>query len=116
MRRRKVTYPPPKTATKGPPPVFGAADPRNPANRTISIDLTALAGRASVAPGARVRIMSGLYAGETATVEAMAGGVIPAAVVRTESGQTRRARTVDLEPIRGDEEPAGAPSERDASA
>ena len=26
MRRRKVTYPPAKTATKGPPPVLGATD------------------------------------------------------------------------------------------
>ena len=116
MRRRKVTYPPPKTATKGPPPVFGTADPRNPSNRTVSIDLTALAGRASVAPGARVRILSGLYAGEIATVEAMAGGVIPAAVVRTETGRTRRARTIDLEPIRSDDPGPGAPVDPGATA
>lgn len=100
MRRRKVTYPPPKTATKGAPPVLGAADPRNPAGRTVSINLAAVAGRASIGLGDRVRILSGLYAGESAIVESVAGGVIPAAMVRTESGRTRRSRTIDLEPIR----------------
>ncbi len=100
MRRRKVTYPPPKTATKGAPPVLGAADPRNPAGRTVTINLAAVTGRASIRPGDRVRILSGVYAGEAATVESVAGGVIPAAMVRTESGRTRRSRTIDLEPIR----------------
>ena len=47
----------------------------------------------------RVVIMgTGLYAGETAVVESLAGGVIPAANVRTEAGRTRRVRTVDLAP------------------
>jgi hypothetical protein len=100
VRRRKVTYPPPKTATKGPPPVLGSVDPRNPAGRTISINLAAVAGRPSIGLGDRVRILSGLYAGEAAVVESVASGVIPAALVRTETGRTRRARTIDLEPIR----------------
>ena len=100
MRRRKVTYPPAKTATKGPPPVLGAADPRNPAGRTVSINLAAAAGRASIRLGEKVRILSGLYAGEAAVVESVASGVISSAMVRTESGRTRRARTIDLEPIR----------------
>ena len=100
MRRRKVTYPPAKTATKGPPPVLGAADPRNPAGRTISINLAAAAGRASIRLGEKVRILSGLYAGEAAVVESVASGVISSAMVRTEAGRTRRARTIDLEPIR----------------
>jgi len=100
VRRRKVTYPPAKTATKGPPPVLGAADPRNPAGRTISINLAAAAGRASIQLGEKVRILSGLYAGEAAVVESVASGVISSAMVRTESGRTRRARTIDLEPIR----------------
>lgn len=100
MRRRKVTYPPPKTATKGVPPLLGAADPRNPAGRTVSINLSAIVGRASIGIGDRVRILSGLYAGESAIVESVAGGVIPAALVRTETGRARRARTIDLEPIR----------------
>ena len=47
----------------------------------------------------RVTIMgTGLYAGETAVVESIAGGVIPAANVRTEAGRTRRVRTIDLAP------------------
>ena len=100
MRRRKVTYPPPKTATKGAPPVLGAADPRNPAGRTVTINLAATTGRASIRLGDRVRILSGLYAGESAIVESVAGGVIPAAMVRTDTGRTRRSRTIDLDPIR----------------
>ena len=100
MRRRKVTYPPPKTATKGPPPILGAADPRNPAGRTVTINLAATTGRASIRLGEKVRIVSGLYAGEAAVVESISAGVIPSAMVRTESGRTRRARTIDLEPIR----------------
>lgn len=100
MRRRKVTYPPAKTATKGPPPVLGAVDPRNPAGRTVSINLAATTGRPSIRMGDRVRILSGLYVGEAAVVESVAAGVIPAAMVRTEAGRTRRARTIDLEPIR----------------
>ena len=100
MRRRKVTYPPPKTATKGAPPVLGAADPRNPAGRTVAINLAATTGRASIRLGDRVRILSGLYAGESAIVESVAGGVIPAAMVRTDTGRTRRSRTIDLDPIR----------------
>src|SRR3989304_2164971 len=100
MRRRKVTYPPPKTATKGPPPLLGANDPRNPAGRTVSINLAAVVGRSSIGLGDRVRILSGLYAGEAATVESVSGGVIPAVMVRTESGRTRRSRPIDLEPIR----------------
>jgi hypothetical protein len=100
VRRRKVTYPPPKTATKGAPAVLGANDPRNPAGRTVSINVAAAAGRASIRLGEHVRILSGLYVGETAVVESVASGVISSAMVRTEAGRTRRARTIDLEPIR----------------
>ena len=57
------------------------------------------AGRTGIDVGMRVIILgTGLYAGETAVVESIAGGVIPAANVRTEAGRTRRARTVDLVP------------------
>lgn len=100
MRRRKVTYPPAKTATKGPPPVLGATDPRNPAGRTVSINLSAVKGRSSIGLGDRVRILSGLYTGEIAVVESVSGGVIPAVMVRTEAGRSRRCRTIDLEPVR----------------
>jgi hypothetical protein len=57
-----------------------------------------MTGRADIVQGARVQITSGLFAGEFAIVESIVGGVIPAAVVRTEAGRTRRARTVDLIP------------------
>ena len=43
--------------------------------------------------------MSGLFEGEIALVESLAGGLIPAALVRTEAGRARRARTIDLEPV-----------------
>jgi len=100
VRRRKVTYPPPKTATKGRGTVPGADGPRDPAARTVSINLAAAAGRASIRIGEKVRILSGLYAGEAAVVESVASGVISSAMVRTEAGRSRRARTIDLEPIR----------------
>lgn len=108
MRRRKVVYPPPKTATKG-----GAASPdtRSPAaSRVVSIDLGAIRGRADLRPGMRVQITGGTYAGETATVESVAGGVIPAAVVRNEAGLARRVRAIDLAPVTGraDDSTSGA--------
>ena len=64
------------------------------------IDTRAGRGRAGLAEGSRVRILgNGLYAGELAVVERLVPGVIPAAFVRTESGGTRRVRTIDLEPV-----------------
>jgi hypothetical protein len=106
VRRRKVTYPPPKTASSG-----GSAGPTNAdlraaaaASRTVSINLDAMKGR-ELRQGSRVQITSGIYAGEFAIVESLVTGVIPAAVVRTEAGKTRRARTVDLVPA-----PASAPA------
>lgn len=68
------------------------------ASRVASINLGAMTGRADIAQGSRVRIASGLFAGEFAIVESVVGGVIPAAVVRTESGSSRRVRTIDLVP------------------
>jgi hypothetical protein len=100
MRKRKVVYPPPKTATKGASTAAAAADARAAAaaSRTVSINLGAMTGRAEITKGSRARIASGLYAGEIAIVESVVGGVIPAAVVRTEAGRTRRVRTIDLVP------------------
>ena len=100
MRRRKVTYPPPKTATSGGSAGPTAADLRAAAaaSRVATINLQAMTGRADIVPGTRVQITSGLFAGEFAMVESLVGGMIPAAVVRTEAGKTRRARTVDLIP------------------
>jgi hypothetical protein len=42
---------------------------------------------------------SGLYAGELAVIESLIDGVIPAAMVRTDAGRTRRVRSVDLERV-----------------
>jgi hypothetical protein len=65
-----------------------------------SINTSALEGRSGLAVGDRVRILgTGLYAGEIAVIERMAGGAIPAAAVRTEAGRSRTVRTVDLEPV-----------------
>ena len=71
----------------------------------MSINLQAMTGRPEIGVGSRVRITSGLYAGELAIVESVVGGVIPAAVVRTDDGKSRRARTVDLVPVTPGEEP-----------
>ena len=100
MRRRKVTYPPPKTASSGASATNTGADARAAAaaSRVANINLQAMTGRADIVQGGRVQITSGLYAGEFAVVESLVSGVIPAALVRTEAGKTRRARTVDLIP------------------
>ena len=66
-------------------------------------------GRDAVVQGGRVQITSGIYAGEFAIVESVVGGVIPAAIVRTEAGRTRRARTVDLIPSPISAAPKAAP-------
>ena len=66
------------------------------ASRVAVIDLRAMTSQPDIAPGTRVQIASGLYAGEFATVESVVSGVIPAATVRTEAGATRRVRAIDL--------------------
>ena len=93
-----------------------AARAAQAAARVANINLEAMTGRAGIAQGTRVRIASGLYAGEFAIVESVVGGVIPAALVRTESGSSRRARTIDLVPApledapkRSDDEAPPAP-------
>ena len=96
MRKRKVTYPPPRNKKQPLPPA--APEPTYVRPTVASINLTAGAGQAGFAVGDRVRIAgTGLYTGEAAVIESIAGGVIPSAVVRTEAGRTRRVRTIDLE-------------------
>ena len=95
-RKRKVNYPPPRTATR-PAPSDGLAGSPAPRPTVVTIDLTAATGRSDVKVGDRVRLAgSGLYSGEIAVVEKLVGGVIPSAFVRTEAGRTRQVRTVDL--------------------
>jgi hypothetical protein len=81
------------------------------ASRVANINLGAMTGRADITQGSRVQIGSGLYAGEFAIVESVIGGVIPAAVVRTESGGSRRVRTIDLVPAPLDGSPPKAEEE-----
>jgi hypothetical protein len=98
MRKRKVTYPPPKTATRKPRTAGLPGDPGYVRPTVAAIDVNALAGRDDIAVGQRVRIGGdGLYSGETAVVESLVGGLIPAAMVRTEADKTRRVRAVDLQ-------------------
>ena len=74
-------------------------DPITPPS-VATIDTKAGLGRPGIVSGSLVTILgTGLYAGETAIVERLVAGVVPAAVVRTEAGRTRQARTIDLEPI-----------------
>ena len=77
MRRRKVTYPPPKTATSGGSSA-SAVDARAAANanRAVSINLEAKVGRPSIVQGARVQIGSGWVMGEISIVEFVVWGVI----------------------------------------
>lgn len=94
-RKRKVFIPPKKSSGPRPDPGYGLP----PAG--VQINTAALDGRAGLEVGDKVRILgTGLYAGEVAVIERMAGGVVPAAVVRTEAGRARTVRTVDLEPVR----------------
>lgn len=95
MARKKVVYRPTRPK-KGPPPSPGPIIPPS----SVTIDTTAGLGREGIVVGSRVTILGGgLYAGEIAVVERLVGGVIPAALVRTEAGRTRQVRTVDLEPV-----------------
>ena len=95
VKKRRQTYPPPRSS-KGPAPAY--VPPVTPPTVAL-INRQASTGRSGIEVGMRVTIMgTGLYAGETAVVESIVSGVIPAADVRTEAGRTRRVRTIDLVP------------------
>lgn len=101
-RKRKVNYPPARTATRPAPAAGASPEPKYLRPTVVEIDPTAALGRTGIGLGVRVRIIgSGLYSGELAVVEGVVGGVIPAVLVRTEAGRTRRVRTIDLEPVVG---------------
>ena len=103
MRKRKVTYPVARTATKQPRTAGLPGDPTYVRSTVATINLAALDVRDDLKVGHRVRIGGeGLYSGEFAVVESLSSGIIPAAVVRTEAGKTRRVRTVDLERVAAD--------------
>jgi hypothetical protein len=118
MRKRKVTYPVARTATRQPRSTGLAGDPSYVRSTVATINLAALDVRDDLVVGGRVRIGgSGLYAGELAVVETILGGIIPAAMVRTDAGKTRRVRAVDLERVTAERIPAesspttGSPAE-----
>jgi len=101
VRKRKTTYPVARTATKPAPAAGAGAEPAYVRQTVVAIDATAITGRPNLKVGDHVRILgTGLYAGQGAVIEKLIVGVIPSAFVRTEAGGTRRARTIDLEPIR----------------
>jgi hypothetical protein len=94
-RKRRPNYPPARSS-KGPAPAHVA--PATPPTVAV-INREAGAGRPGIEVGLRVTILgAGLYAGETAVVESVTSGVIPAATVRTDAGRTRRVRAIDLAP------------------
>jgi hypothetical protein len=117
-RKRRVVYPPPRTATRQARP--GDPDDGPPVEyvrpTVANINIQASRGRDGLKVGDRVRITGGgLYSGELATIDKIATGVIPSAVVRTDAGRTRQVRTIDLEPVAAPRpeptqgsEPAGA--------
>ena len=93
-RKRKVFYPPAKTSRRPPEPGSDAS-PERP--NLATINLRAGAGQAGFKVGDRVRITAaGLYSGEIGVIERLSSGVIPSALVRTERGNTRQVRTIDL--------------------
>jgi hypothetical protein len=118
VRKRKVNYPPAKTANRPAPATGLPTDPPYVRPTVATIDLTAGKGRAGLSVGGRVRISgTGLYAGEIAVIEKLVtGGVIPSAVVRTEAGKSRQVRTIDLEPVGPNTTSAPAPSPAAESA
>ena len=104
MRKRKVTYPVARTATRRAPQAGAGPEPAYVRPTVVAIDLTAGSGRTGLAIGDRVRIVgTGLYSGEAAVIERFPRAIVPAAFVRTEAGRTRQVRTIDLEPITGED-------------
>ena len=113
MRKRKTNYPPAKTDKR---PARPDGLPGDRARSTVAvIDVEAARGRSGLAVGGRVRVAgSGPYSNETVTITKLISGVIAQAIVTTDAGDSRRVRTIDLEPIpannestRADDHPAG---------
>ena len=111
-RKRKQNYPPPKSSRR-PAPAGSEESPVRP--NLATIDLTAGTGRSGLSVGDRVRIdASGLHSGEIGVIERLSAGVIPSALVRTEKGDTRQVRTIDLSPAVKAPTPAPASTEAEA--
>ncbi len=98
MTKRKNVYQQRGGGNRRPPAPGSDASVERPNLATINSQ--AVIGRAGFRVGDRVRIEgSGMFAGEAAVIEKLVGSVIPSALVRTESGGTRQARTIDLVPL-----------------
>jgi len=99
LTKRKKQFFPPKVNKKAPAPAGSEEAYERP--NLATINLQAGAGKTGFAVGDRVTIEGGgTYSGEVATIEKLNSGVIPSAVVRTASGNTRHVRTIDLSPAR----------------
>jgi hypothetical protein len=99
VRKRKPNYPPAKTANR---PAPAGTTPGEPVVRSTvaTINLQAVKGRGGLQVGGRVRVLgTGRHAGAIATIDKLVRGGIPQAIVRTETGETSRVRTIDLEPV-----------------
>lgn len=97
MVKRKQPYPQAKTATRQPRGGGPGGDSALVRPTLAKIELAALEVRSDISVGDRVTIAGGgLYAGQEATVEAVHHGAIPAMIVRTDEGKTRRVRGIDL--------------------
>lgn len=120
-RKRKTTYPPAKTSNQPAPRPGAGPEPTTSRPSVVTINTAAIRGRDGLAVGTRVRLSgSGLYSGETATIERLVNGPIPAAFVRTDAGNTRQVRTIDLTPVVDEPPPArqaeAAPTDATQSA
>jgi hypothetical protein len=87
------------TSKRRPPPTD--PPPRREHDPAVRINQAAVRGQAELALGDRVRIGGDeRYSGEVAVIERFMGTAIPSAVVGTEGGRVRQARTVDLEAMK----------------
>lgn len=95
-KKRNTNYAAARNSRRPPAPDRSSLYPQT----SVDIDLQAVKGRAGLTVGTKVRIAgTGLYSGEIAVIERLTGSVVPSAVVRTEAGNTRQVRTIDLEPV-----------------
>ena len=99
MTKRKREYPSARTNRRAPFP--GGGDTVDDRPNLARINLEAGAGKQGFSVGDKVVIAgAGLYSGENAVIERLSTGPIPSAQVRTEGGNTRQVRTIDLSPMR----------------
>lgn len=117
MRKRKTNYPPAKTSKRPPGPTGLPTDAPQVRSTVATINVGAAKGTPGLEVGRRVRIAgAGPFSGETATIKKLISGVIAQAIVTTDDGNSRRVRTIDLEPIAGLDPASPPPTDGRASA